>query len=130
MAHAGNHGDIAWNELMTDDIEAAKAFYGGLMGWEAKAWPLADGGTYWLWRRGETSLGGAMAMSGGPGEPQRPAWTTYIAVEDVDAACDKAREMGGSVLMDPMDVPEVGRFAVLADPTGAVFGIVRMNDAS
>jgi hypothetical protein len=119
------HGDFAWNELMTTDMEAAKAFYGGLMGWEPKAWPLGDGGTYWLWKRGETSLGGAMAMSGAPGEPDRPAWTVYIAVDDVDAACGKAEALGGSVVMPPMDVPEVGRFAILADPAGAVFGVMK-----
>ena len=59
-----------------------------------------------------------------------PHWQPYVAVEDVDATTAKAKELGGSVLAEPMDVPTVGRIAVLRDPQGATFGIIKPQPAS
>lgn len=118
------HGDFAWNELMTSDVEAAKAFYGELLGWEAKAWPMPDGGTYWLWRRDERDLGGAFKMEGPQFEDTPPQWMVYVTVDDCDAACARIGELGGKVMQPPFDVPDVGRIAMVADPAGAVFGIM------
>lgn len=118
------HGEIAWNELATSDVGSVTGFYGDLLGWEAKAWPMPGGGTYWVWRRNETDLAGAFQMEGPQFEGKSPQWVVYITVDDCDAACEKVGALGGKVMQPPFDVPEVGRVAMVADPTGAVFGIM------
>lgn len=118
------HGEIAWNELATSDVGSVTGFYGDLLGWETKAWPMPGGGTYWVWRRNETDLAGAFQMEGPQFEGKSPQWVVYITVDDCDAACEKVGALGGKVMQPPFDVPEVGRVAMVADPTGAVFGIM------
>ena len=118
------HGEIAWNELATSDVGSVTGFYGDLLGWEAKAWPMPGGGTYWVWRRNETDLAGAFQMEGPQFEGKSPQWVVYITVDDCDAACEKVGALGGKVMQPPFDVPEVGRVAMVADPSGAVFGIM------
>ena len=118
------HGEIAWNELATSDVGSVTGFYGDLLGWEAKAWPMPGGGTYWVWRRNGTDLAGAFQMEGPQFEGKPPQWVVYITVDDCDAACEKVGALGGKVMQPPIDVPEVGRVAMVADPSGAVFGIM------
>lgn len=122
---ANEPGTFTWNELQTRDVEAAKAFYRSVFGWGAHT--SEDGlMPYTEWKRGEDSVGGMMEM---PDEvpPQIPAyWLVYFAVEDCDATVTKAAGLGGTTLMPPMDVTP-GRFAVLSDPTGAVFAVIKMN---
>ena len=127
------HGDIAWNELATSNVEAVKGFYGDLLGWKAKGWPMPDGGTYWVWQHadadpdadpGTVGLGGAFQMEGPHFAGQQPHWAVYMTVDDCDAACAKVGALGGKVVQPPFDVPEVGRIAMVADPSGAVFGIM------
>ncbi|HWV39879.1 MAG TPA: VOC family protein [Vulgatibacter sp.] len=113
-------GRFVWYELLTTDTEGAKSFYTDLIGWKVKHDP--DG--YDEWRVGEGSIGGVMelptdARAGGAS----PFWLGYVAVKDVDAAADQAAKLGGRVHRAPADIPGVGRFAVLADPQGAHFGI-------
>lgn len=124
---ANEPGTFTWNELQTRDTEAAKAFYRAVFGWDAHT---SEGATmvYTEWKRGNDSVGGMLNM---PAEvpPQIPAnWLVYFAVEDCDAAVAKATGLGATTLMPPMDV-EPGRFAVLSDPTGAVFAVIKMNPA-
>jgi predicted enzyme related to lactoylglutathione lyase len=114
-------GRFIWYELMTTDAKAAGAFYTAVVGWTA-----ADSGmpgmSYTIFSLGEAMIAGLMAL---PEEVRRqgapPAWSGYIAVDDVDAAAEKATRLGGTVHMPPTDIAEIGRFAVLADPQGAVF---------
>jgi predicted enzyme related to lactoylglutathione lyase len=81
---------------------------------------------YTLWKRsGDTDVGGLMRKP--DDSPGPAAWLTYLATGDVDATVDKAKKLGGSVFMEGMDIPEVGRFAVIADPTGAVVGLFSPN---
>jgi predicted enzyme related to lactoylglutathione lyase len=79
-----------------------------------------DYGGYRIFRRGATQVGGLMAL---PDDSAPPHWQPYVAVDDPDGTTAKAKELSGSALMEPMDVPKVGRIVVLSDPQGAVFGI-------
>jgi hypothetical protein len=125
---ANEPGTFTWNELQTRDTKAAKAFYEAVFGWSAHT---TEGGAmvYTEWKRGDDSIGGMMDM---PAEvpPQVPAyWLVYFAVEDCDASVAKATGLGGSTLVAPMDV-EPGRFAVLSDPTGAMFAVIKTKEAT
>ena len=110
-----------WYELMTTDTEAAKAFYRTVVGWEIEDLGAPHAG-YSLLKSEGRGVGGLMAQP----EPARadgtaPAWFGYVAVPDADAGADAVAEGGGRVLRAPDDIPDVGRFAVVADPGGAAF---------
>lgn len=106
-----------WVELDTTEVEAAKEFYREVLGWSvAEAMP-----GYWVFRAGETDVAGLMEM---PAESPAPAWLTYLQVEDADVAAGRAEQLGGRVLVPPVQTPGVGRWAVLADPVGAVFAVL------
>jgi len=112
------HGAFGWHELVTTDVEAAKAFYSKLFGWETVEYPMEDM-TYWGLRVNDDEVGGIMAqppeMAGMP-----PMWSMYITVDDVDQTAKQVEEMGGKILRPPSDIPGVGRFCVFSDPQGAV----------
>lgn len=119
MANSPN--PFVWYELMTTDADAAKAFYGAVLGWDAQEW----GGKefrYLIMSAGEKMVAGMMPMpadmcaAGG-----RPGWLGYIGTDDVDAATQRVSEAGGAIHRPPADIPSVGRFSVVADPQGAVF---------
>jgi len=114
-------GRFCWYELMTTDPEAAPAFYGEVAGWGANVW---EGGTmpYTMWMNGENAIGGIMELpeeAKAAGAP--PHWLIYLSTPDAAATTAKATELGATVLMGPMELPEVGTISVLADPHGAVF---------
>jgi predicted enzyme related to lactoylglutathione lyase len=115
---------LAWNELITPDIETAKAFYSGLFGWTGTPFEMGpDAPTYTVWMLGDDNgIGGAMAP---PMEGMPTYWGVYFAVADCDATVAKAKELGASVLAEPMDVPGVGRIAALMDPQGAAFSVIK-----
>lgn len=114
-------GTPCWIDLGTPDIDAATGFYGGLFGWSIPEGENAEqtGGYRQAMLRGKPVAGVMPLMQ----EGQPPAWSTYVSVEDADATAAKVREAGGSVLVEPMDVLDLGRMAVFMDTTGAVFGI-------
>lgn len=114
-------GVFVWDELMTTDVEGAKAFYGDVLGWSFRDEDMG-GMTYTVVQAGESQIAGLMARPEGVDLP--PFWKAYIKVNDADAAVAKAKELGASVMVEPTDIPDVGRFAVLQDPVGAVFGIL------
>lgn len=115
-----SEGAFAWDELHTSDLEGAKRFYGEVFGWTANESDMG-GMTYVLFRAGDTDRAGAMTQM--PGENAPPNWLTYATADDVDAKTKQAKELGGNVIMEPMDIPNIGRFSIIADPTGAVFGL-------
>ncbi len=114
-------GTFSWVELLTSDADGAKAFYGEVLGWEYDDAPLPEGGTYTLVLKDGKRVAGLHQPS--PENAGPPAWLSYVAVEDADAAAAKAGELGASVLAGPFDVMDVGRMAVLQDPQGAVFAV-------
>lgn len=111
-----------WYELMTSDLEAAKAFYSKVVGWNTKAWGEAGAPPYVILEAQETGVGGMMPV---PEDAQamgaRPAWLGYLHVTDVDKAAESLKAAGGKVHRAPADIPGVGRFAVVADPGKAMF---------
>jgi predicted enzyme related to lactoylglutathione lyase len=116
-------GVFVWDELHTSDVEAAKAFYGEVVGWTASDTDMGESGTYTIFESAGAQRAGCMSLF--PGAEAPPHWLTYLGTDDVDRTCAKAEELGATKMMGPMDVPEVGRLAVLADPTGAVFGVFK-----
>jgi uncharacterized protein len=113
-------GEFSWNELVSTDVAAAKKFYTGLFGWTTE--PFGPGGDYTLFKQGDTMVGGLMQCPK-PGIPAH--WLAYVTVEDVDASAAKAKQLGAQVVMEPFDVPTVGRIAVLLDPHGAAIGLFK-----
>jgi len=123
----GEPGTIGWNELAAHDIERAKTFYGQVFGWEAHDMDMGGGNLYTVWRLpggDENGLGGGMAMGDQypPGTPDH--WMVYFDVADCDASAAKVTELGGTIVAPPMDIPNVGRFAVCNGPHGEAFSII------
>lgn len=119
------HGAFSWNELTTSDPAAAAAFYGQLFGWQVRD-PMPDMGDYRVATLGDDMVAGIMPPP--PGSPPMPPhWGSYVTVDDADAAARLAVALGGQVLVPPMDVPTVGRMAVLQDPQGAVFSVMKYS---
>ncbi|MFH2035337.1 MAG: VOC family protein [Candidatus Zixiibacteriota bacterium] len=116
-------GTFCWNELMTRDLAAAKKFYSELIGWK-----IVDSGMpgmeYNMLKAGETNAGGMMAMPSEVPDQIPSHWMAYITVDDVDAAAKKVVKLGGQILHGPMDIPTVGRFMTIADPTGAAIALI------
>ena len=115
-------GAFSWNELSTSNPKAATEFYGTLFGWKFETMNMGQG-DYHIVKVGETSMGGVMAP---PPQAQGmpPAWGCYVTVANTEATAAKCKSLGGRVLVEPMDIPTVGRFAVLQDPQGAVFTVI------
>ncbi len=121
-------GALCWNELATRDIDTARAFYEAAFGWQGATTEYGET-TYTEWKLDGRTVGGMIQMS-----EQWPAevpahWMVYFAVEDTDAAAAKAAESGGTVSVPPSDTP-AGRFAVLGDPQGAYFSIIKLAAAA
>jgi len=112
-------GTPSWVDLASPDVDASVAFYTSLFGWEAPELPPEAGG----YRMFE--LGGVPVAGVGPimMEGQPPAWTTYVAVADADAAVAAVTAAGGTIFAPAMDVLDVGRMAVFGDPTGAACAV-------
>jgi predicted enzyme related to lactoylglutathione lyase len=115
-------GTFCWVDLSTTDQDAAKAFYGALLGWEPNDMPAGEGVIYSMQRVDGKDVG---AISPQPQQQREagvpPLWNSYVSVESADAAAQRAQELGGTVHAPPFDVLDVGRMAVIADPQGAFF---------
>jgi predicted enzyme related to lactoylglutathione lyase len=116
-------GTFCWSELTTSDQEAAKAFYGGLLGWEANDTPVGDAGAYYSMQLVDGKPVAAIMQQP---EQQRdagvpPLWNSYVSVDSADAVAKRAEELGATVHAPPFDVMTVGRMAVIQDPQGAYF---------
>jgi predicted enzyme related to lactoylglutathione lyase len=114
-------GTPSWVDLSSSDVEASEAFYRDLMGWSAtEAGPEEETGSYRIFEQDGQSVGGLMKTMQ---EGQPTAWSTYVSVSDAEETAQKVKGSGGSVIVEPMDVMEIGRMAFFADPAGAVFGV-------
>jgi hypothetical protein len=123
FGRVGEPGAPVWFELMTRDTDAAAAFYKGLFGWDAETTSMA-GIVYTTFKQNGQPVCGMMAM--GPDMPMPPNWAIYFGVDDCDRSVAKTSELGGKVLMPPMDVPGIGRFAFVQDAQGAALAIIKM----
>ena len=119
------HGAFSWSELMTSDPQAAANFYSQLFGWKVDTMPMGEG-QYRVLKVGETSVGGVMGMPPGA-PPMPPAWGCYVTVDNVDETVALAIKLGGKVCVPAMEVPGVGRMAVIADAQGAMLSVMTYN---
>lgn len=117
---ADPHGSFIWYELLTSDVAAAGRFYGGLLGWTSTPFG-GEGPDYQVLTHGKAGIGGMMQAPDG----MAPTWLGYIAVADVDATVAAILADGGAVRMPAEDMPNVGRIALVADPQGAPFYVMR-----
>jgi uncharacterized protein len=123
-------GTFLWNELLTGDTEGAVRFYSRLLGWQ----PFRPDGTetggaeeaatpHTIWMKGFEQVGSMRDYGRATAAGAAPIWLPFITVDDVDRCAAEAERLGGTVISPPFDVPNSGRFAVLKDPQGALFGI-------
>jgi predicted enzyme related to lactoylglutathione lyase len=115
-------GRWVWNELHTSDPAKALSFYETVLGFSHRSMDMGAGGAYHILSRGGADRGGVTThLPGGA----RPHWLPYVAVDDPDATIARAKKLGAAVPVAPQDIPGVGRFGVLEDPTGAVLAIMK-----
>jgi predicted enzyme related to lactoylglutathione lyase len=115
-----NNGRFVWYEYFAKDTKKAIAFYTDVVGWKTESFRE----DYVMWVGSQGSLGGVMGLPEGAvkmGVP--PNWMAHVQVQDVDAAAALAKKLGGKVHKEPEDIPNVGRFAVLGDPQGAMISV-------
>jgi hypothetical protein len=117
----GEPGSACWGELATTDVKTAGAFYSSLFGWSLKE--SSDGMPYTEFSNQGQAIGGMTPTN----SQESPAshWSVYFAVDDCDAAAEKANGLGATLCAPPTDIPNVGRFAVIQDPQGAFFAIFK-----
>lgn len=117
-------GAFCWIELATTDQNAAKRFYGSLFGWAVNDMPMGPNDFYSMFQVDGRSAAAAYTMRAEQrSQGVRPHWMIYVAVDSADAAASKAGQLGGKVVSPPFDVFDVGRMAVMQDPTGAHFSV-------
>ncbi len=120
----GEPGSLAWTELTTNDIAGAREFYTGLFGWRTDV--MQVGMEYTVFLNDEGPLAGAYVLT--PEMEGMPVtWLPYFGVEDPDAAAAQAMSLGAEVMVEPTDIPGVGRFAMIRDPQGATFYVMRYD---
>ena len=124
------HGRICWTELASRDVEAAKKFYTELLGWQLTV-SQAAGMNYTEIVAGDRHIGGMYQLTeecGGSADAPSH-WMSYVAVDDVDSSARRTEELGGKVCVPPTDIPNVGRFCVINDPTGATISLIKLSGA-
>lgn len=114
-------GHFTWNELWARDGDTAVRFYEKVFGYTSKAMPMPDG-TYNVLEKDGVPRAGIMTS---PLKNVPPMWLPYVAVDDCDAAMARAKKHGGAEHVPPTDIPDVGRFAILADTNGATLGVLK-----
>ena len=114
---------FTWTELNTRDLDGSKTFYEQVFGWSAVTSGEDSPMPYTEFKVGGESVAGCMTMGDQVPAEVPPHWLPYVEVDDADAAADKAGSLGGTVVVPPMDFPG-GRFAIVADPQGAMLGLM------
>ncbi len=118
-------GAFSWTELLTNDVDGAKEFYGKVFGWGAETHGEGPG-AYTEWQVSGRSIGGMMLKPPMIPAEVPPFWSVYFTVNDTDATIEQVKALGGQLMTGPMDI-EPGRFAVVADPAGAAFCVITLN---
>ena len=125
MSNAEVRGRFIWHELLTTDTAAAAAFYPKVVPWRTQPSNMPG---YTIFMAGGMQVGGLMALPADASST--PAhWLVYIGTPNVDATCTQAQGLGGRICKAATDIPNVGRFAVLADPQGATFAVFTPSGA-
>ncbi len=115
------HGTVAWSELLSTNPERAKDFFSKTLGWTFEDFSFG-GPPYWVIKSGEAMVGGLGGLDAGDVDTDQSYWITFIEVDEIDRRYAVALSEGATEIRAPHDVPNVGRVAVLRDPTGAVVG--------
>ncbi|MDF7801860.1 VOC family protein [Pontiellaceae bacterium B1224] len=117
-------GTMCWNEISTPDMGGTVEFYSQLMGWTTERIEMPDGNSYTMFKQGEKMIGGCID----PDEcSDMPAmWLSYILVDDIDAATEKAKALGANIIKERVDLP-MGSFVLFSDPQGAVIAFWQNN---
>ncbi len=115
------HGAFSWNELLTTDVEGAKVFYSAMFNWQLE--DFNNEMPYTLAKIDGQEVAGIMAT---PPETKGmpPMWGGYITVDDVEKSAKQCEQLGGKILVEARDIPDVGRFCVISDPQGAMLTII------
>ena len=122
-------GNFSWNDLLTTDAKAAKAFYGKLFGYTAEDTPAGPDSAYTMFNLHNKAVAAMYERSAEQKEQGIPPhWDSYITVENVDEACKKVKALEGTVIQEPFDVMEAGRMGIIKDPTGAVLALWQPNE--
>jgi hypothetical protein len=129
MTKASNSsGRFVWHQLVTADAKAVLPFYGELLGWTHTEVEMGPMGKYILFRANGVDVAGAVAPP--PGKSVPPSWLAYAAVDDIDAALAKVAGLGGSIMSPAVDIPKVGKFAVVLDKQGAALSPMQVAEMS
>jgi uncharacterized protein len=121
-------GALSWNELNTRDVSGAEEFYGAVFGWTFETEGMGEAGSYTTINLGGNPVGGVLNQRERGVPDEVPAhWAVYFAVEDADATVERVKELGGSVMVPPTDIP-AGRFSIVGDPHGAMFTVIALSE--
>ncbi len=112
-------GHFCWRELFAKDVQKAVDFYTAVFGWNTAVHDMGPAGNYTMFKRGDQMVAGAVKV--GPGA--RPSWLPYVLVNDVNASTDRARSLGATVKVAPVEIPGSGQYSTLVDPTGVAFAL-------
>jgi len=127
-SHGSEHGRFVWYELITTDMEAAKAFYGEVIGWDTQDAALPDT-AYAVFTAAGVSICGLLCLpEDAVRSGFRPTWLGYVGVEDVDVAAARVGEFGGAVHVPPKDIPDISRISIAVDPQMATIGLLKWCD--
>jgi predicted enzyme related to lactoylglutathione lyase len=127
ITHGGPLNQACWPELNSPDPAGAVAFYSKLFGWKTKPESGFESAHYVEWVNGQSPMAGLMPMRGDEWKGVPPHWMIYISVANCDERAAKATELGAKICVQPTDIPNVGRFAVITDPEGATFSLIQMT---
>lgn len=108
-----------WNELVTNDQQKCGPFYSALLGWTRKEVDIGPAGLYTVFQSNGTDVAGMMSPASEYSRSRPPFWSAYISVDDIDACAARVAALGGQIIAEPEDIPDVGRVCMLADPSGA-----------
>lgn len=117
-------GTFMWNQLVTPDQKKSGDFYCGLLGWSKREVNAGPFGTYTIFSRDGSDVGGMMNPTTDFSRSRPPWWQAFIAVADVDACASRVAELGGTIIEPPHEIPRVGRACMVADPMGAVVQLI------
>ena len=118
-------GCYCWNELATRDLKGAQKFFAGLFGWTFEKNEHSPT-EYYIIKHGDRMAGGMLQMGSEFAETP-PCWMVYFTIADMDAACTQVHALGGKIMVEPFDAPQVGKIAVAADPQGGAFSLIEMS---
>lgn len=119
-------GSLCWNEVYSSNVDASGKFYRDVLGWKLEPHDMGPMGVYTLFKQDmdKGGVGGMMSIT--PDMKGMPShWCAYLASDDVDASTKKVTDLGGKVMVPPTDIPNIGRFSIVADPQGAAFALYK-----